>query len=64
VFTEAMKKNGNPCELVGYKDKGHGFFNYGRDNNAGYRETLMATDRFLVSIGFLVAESTEKSTKQ
>lgn len=64
VFTVAMKKNGNPCELVAYADKGHGFFNYGRDNNTGYRETLSATDRFLVSIGFLVAESTEKSTKQ
>jgi len=56
IFTEAMKKNGNRCELFGFADKVHGFFNYGRDeDNSGYLETMAATVRFLVSLGFLEA---------
>jgi acetyl esterase/lipase len=55
VFAKAMQKSGNRCELVGYDDKAHGFFNFGRDNNTSYRETLAATDRFLVSLGYLPA---------
>lgn len=56
VFNEAMKKSGNRCELVGYADKVHGFFNYGRDEeNSGFRDTIAATDRFLVSLGYLEA---------
>ncbi len=58
VFAEAMKRQGNRCELVGYADQVHGFFNFGRgEENKGYRETLQATDQFLVSLGYLVANS-------
>lgn len=64
VFAEAMRKNGNQCELVGYADKGHGFFNYGRDGNVGYRETLAAADQFFVKHGFLEEGSAEKATKK
>jgi acetyl esterase len=54
LFANAMTKHGNRCELIGFPDKTHGFFNYGRDQeNAGYRDTMDATERFLVSLGYL-----------
>ncbi len=58
VFAEAMQRHGNRCELIGYPEQGHGFFNYGRgEENQGYRATLLATNQFLVSLGFLQADS-------
>lgn len=53
LFTEAMKSAGNRCELVGYDDAAHGFFNYGRGDNAAYRATLTRADEFLVSLQLL-----------
>lgn len=58
AFTAAMKKAGNRCELVGFDDQKHGFFNYGRDDNSNYHATLVATDRFLASLGWLKGEPT------
>lgn len=52
-FTEAMKKAGNRCELIGFPGEPHGFFNYGRGGNAAYNETLKQLDKFLVSLGYL-----------
>lgn len=57
-FTSAMQAAGNVCELVGFEGKGHGFFNFGRDDGAASYETLHATDRFLARLGFLSGEST------
>jgi acetyl esterase len=51
AFTAEMQKKGNRCELVGYEGQQHGFF-----NNAKYAETLAETDKFLVSLGYLVPE--------
>jgi acetyl esterase/lipase len=53
AFTTVMKAAGNRCELVGTPGAPHGFFNYGRGDNAAYRATLAATDTFLVSLGWL-----------
>jgi acetyl esterase len=39
---------GNECHLVGFDGAGHGFFNV-----KWYRQTLLETDRFLTSIGYL-----------
>jgi len=50
-FVEAMKKAGNRCELVAYKGKGHGFFNFGRGE--AFYETMREVDKFLVSLGYL-----------
>jgi acetyl esterase/lipase len=50
-FKELMNKAGVRCDLHLYKDMGHGFF-----NNKGFFETLLETDRFLVSLGYLVGE--------
>lgn len=53
VFTEAMKKAGNRCELVGFDGEKHGFFNYGRGSGSGYKETVQKMDEFFVSLGYL-----------
>lgn len=65
-FHNAMKKAGNICELVPFKDKGHGFFNYGRDkDNSSFNKTIKETDRFLTSLGYLKnASKPERSKKK
>jgi acetyl esterase/lipase len=52
-FCALMHEAGNRCELVGFENKGHAFFNYGRDENKPYEETVRAMDVFLASLGFL-----------
>ncbi|MBL7142992.1 MAG: prolyl oligopeptidase family serine peptidase, partial [Phycisphaerae bacterium] len=53
-FTSAMKDAGNICRLVPFEEKGHGFFNYGRDkDNSSFNKTIEETDRFLTSLGYL-----------
>ncbi len=56
-FAREMKRAGNICEVVPFEGKGHGFFNYGRDEtNTSYTETLRAADRFLSSLHYLKGE--------
>ncbi|MCA9103580.1 MAG: alpha/beta hydrolase [Pirellulales bacterium] len=57
-FTAAMNEAGNRCELAGYEDAGHGFFNYGRNENRYFRETLSRVDRFLASLGYVDGPAT------
>ena len=52
-FCEAMQTSGNVCEVIGFEGKGHGFFNYGRDDNTAFIETLRHTDRFFAALAFL-----------
>lgn len=52
-FTRQMKAAGNRCELVGFEGENHGFFNFRPAGNKYYDATLQATDKFLVSLGFL-----------
>ena len=51
-----MREAGNWCELVAFEGKAHGFFNYGRDGNTSFEETVRAMDRFLASLGYLEGE--------
>ena len=53
VFAEAMKKAGNRCELIGCENQGHGFFNFGRGDNANFIATTKKMDEFLASLGYL-----------
>jgi len=53
LFAEKMEAGGNRCELVGYPGQSHGFFNYGREGNKYFIETVKKTDAFLVSLGYL-----------
>lgn len=55
LFCHKMKKSGNECRIIAYKDQGHGFFNHGRQNNGPFTDTVNKMDQFLVSVGFLQA---------
>jgi acetyl esterase/lipase len=52
AFAAKMKAAGSRCELVGFDGQAHGFFNYGREGNRFYLETLKQADEFLASLGF------------
>ncbi|MFP4058447.1 MAG: alpha/beta hydrolase [Candidatus Brocadiia bacterium] len=56
AFAEAMRKQGNRCELAAYEGEGHGFFNLGRGE--AFFLTLRRADRFLASLGWLEGEDT------
>jgi len=62
AFAKAMKSAGNTCELFGYDDQGHGFFNYGRARNEMFVATLKEADKFLARLGYLEGEPTLKET--
>lgn len=49
AFAAEMKKSGNRCELVGYDNQPHGFFN----REPFCTQTQKAADKFLVSLGWL-----------
>lgn len=55
-FRDRMRELGNRCELVAFEGKAHAFFNYGRDDNVPYTETVRAMDRFLASLGWIEGE--------
>ena len=55
-FCAKMRAAGNWCQLVAFEGKAHGFFNYGRDGNTSFEETVRAMDRFLASLGYLEGE--------
>lgn len=52
-FHRKMLAAGNRCELKLYEGQSHGFFNYGKNKNQPFVETLQAADDFLVSLGYL-----------
>ncbi len=56
IFTDRMKTEGNPCRLVGYPDQQHGFFN----KDPWMTKTLIETDEFLGSLGWLKGKPTIK----
>ncbi|MFC1498972.1 alpha/beta hydrolase [Verrucomicrobiota bacterium] len=53
IFQKLMNNKGNRCEVVPFKGRKHGFFNYGRNNNEPFNKTMELTDKFLTSRGFL-----------
>lgn len=50
-YKTVMEKVGSNCMLKLYEGEGHGFFNY--RNLHLYKETVLETDRFLQSLGYL-----------
>ena len=52
-FKMKMEQVGARSDLHVYQDKGHGFFNFGRDKNRAFVDTVTKTDSFLVELGFL-----------
>ena len=65
-FTKRMLAAGNRCELKGFSEAGHGFFNAPRGNDSERRDrmhqwhqrTLLQMDAFLQSLGWLASEGT------
>ena len=55
LFTKRMHEFGNECTLVGYQGEPHAFFNYGKNSNAVFVDTVHKMDEFLVSLGYLKA---------
>lgn len=53
-----IERVGGRCDLHLYEGQEHGFFNYGRDDNRYFTLTLIETDRFLVSLGYLSGSPT------
>lgn len=61
LYKRKMEEAGNRCVLFLYEDQKHGFFNYradSKDGNLFFTETLVQTDVFLESIGYLQGEPT------
>ncbi len=55
-YRRLMEENGRRCDLHLYEDQKHGFFN--QANRQYYLKTLLETDRFLMSLGYLEGEPT------
>lgn len=53
AYQRAVEVVGGRCELHLYEGAEHGFFNHERGDNEHYDSTLMRTEHFLESIGFL-----------
>ena len=52
-FCDKANDLGARCELVGYDDASHGFFNHGRGDGSHYTDTVRRTDAFFASLGWL-----------
>ena len=50
-YQTVMKKVGSRCEIYLYKGEEHAFFNY--ENFKYYKKTVLETDKFLQSLGYL-----------
>ena len=58
LFQRASQRAGNRCELLTWDGARHGFFNYGRDRNKPFAETVREADLFLASLGYLEGDPT------
>jgi dienelactone hydrolase len=57
TFKSNMENAGVRCKTRIYEGQGHGFFNHGKSGNKYYDETVKEMDAFLVSLGWLKAQS-------
>lgn len=62
-FCAKARELGNRCELFGYEEAGHGFFNLHNNDGKWHRETLSEADRFLTAIGYLRQPSPSRSSE-
>lgn len=58
-----IEQVGSRCDLHLYDGEEHGFFNYGRKENKYYKLTLLETDRFLQSLGWINGSATLEDSK-
>ncbi len=53
AFQAKMKEAGSDSQLHVYDNMGHGFFNFGRNKNEPFADTVKKMDAFLVQHGFM-----------
>ena len=53
-YKMVIEKVKSRCDLLLYEGQGHGFFNY--KNIEYYKKTILETDKFLISLGYLKNE--------
>lgn len=58
LFQSKASALGATCRLVGYEGQAHGFFNYGRQGNRMFLETVRELDLFLQSLGYIEGKDT------
>jgi acetyl esterase/lipase len=58
-YKKLMVEKGRRCDLHLYEGKGHGFFNY-RGDMKDFYQTVLETDKFLTSLGYLKGPPTLK----
>jgi len=58
LYEKRARALGSACKLVAFDDKPHGFFNWGRFDNAPFRETMLASEQFLAKQGWIKGKST------
>ena len=56
-----MAQFGQRCDLHLYKGQPHGFFNYRKGKNTYYFQTVIETDKFLASLGYIEGQPTLKN---
>jgi acetyl esterase/lipase len=52
-FQSKMESAGNVCYVVPFSEMGHGFFNYGRNDNKYYELTMEKTEAFLRELKYI-----------
>jgi acetyl esterase/lipase len=55
LFNSKMKDYGNSCRLYLYEGEEHAFFNYNKNMNGAFTDTVNKMDKFLVEMGYLSA---------
>jgi len=58
AYEAKMKSCGSRCDTHLYEDQVHGFFNKGRNGDKFYQATVLAMDKFLISLDWLKGEPT------
>jgi acetyl esterase len=58
LFQKQAQQLGRNCKLVSFAGKPHGFFNWGRFENAPFRKSMYETDLFLSKLGWLKGQPT------
>ena len=57
-YRTRMIEAGARCDVHIYEDQPHAFFNYRDGNNPYYNQTVIETDKFLTSLGYLEGDPT------
>jgi acetyl esterase len=58
AYKKKIEEKGGRCELHLYEGQPHGFFNYKEKDLANFKDTILKTDAFLRSLGYLTGEAT------